>query len=908
VADLHIQTCTYRLAYTDGTAATQLLQPRWFNLRGPLEKLCQEDGTIMTSYGALDGRGGYATPDTISYVEAQPDITYPPAEAVTTFGPVWAPRLYAHGLSTIEVGSSGKIALSLADVHALDISRAVYRSPADYVNSIVALSNDSLRLQTGDSNVRIVLDALDHSAATFATGTVRTLANSNYEVTALAGASMYARDGQLRLGTNGSNTFLALDSATGDVLLTTTPGSVGLHTSNHFLAQAARTAAVRAGEDVRVTSETARVSLQAATDIDAAATAGNVAVTAGHHVRVQGGGDVRVDAQTGTLEVTASHSNARIAMGYSVDAYAASNVVFLASNNWVAAAKGSASLYAGEGHIKLATSASNTHLTLESTTGDAVLATQLGSVRVSTSNDVHLRAGGDVHQVAESGAWAASASACNVCMVMRDGAWRANALSGFRFDTPARYELATTSNACMYSAEAVWLGSADSNAFVEVTKGAEVSLHAASNITATSGGGVVLNAASDVTAHAHSNISIRAGQGLRAVVDDGNFAVRVGDSNTLSVNRDGTAALDVRAGVGVVADGDFAVATLSNARVDAGKTLQLRVKGGQTSVSMSDLQFQGYAADSLVLTAGSNLTLASAQSWRAFAHDSNMSITMDHASDSLALISSNAIVVDSANTIDATSTYVQVLARSNASVRATRALALAASNVSITACNYALNSGDFAQHTKEYVLDTAYTRVYADSNIDFFVRTPGTDHTSLDHPVFSISSNVVRIVGDIELSGQLNAINASYSNINVSTTNLRVQDKSIKLAFNDDEETVDGLQNNEAGIVVAGTPSNLVGDDSTPEAYYRKAFTWNAGVDGITSLGTSNLEREAFWNLEGGSLRLTKKRVEGGSVIETAFGLRVNDHDELEVVKKWFNTATSNYQFVRVARFGRLLT
>lgn len=148
--------------------------------------------------------------------------------------------------------------------------------------------------------------------------------------------------------------------------------------------------------------------------------------------------------------------------------------------------------------------------------------------------------------------------------------------------------------------------------------------------------------------------------------------------------------------------------------------------------------------------------------------------------------------------------------------------------------------------------------------------------------------------------------NLGVSHVLYSTTGdgIQVQDKVINLAYTSNlgSNLVDGPDNDGAGVVVQGLPSGV--DATSSNAYmYEKSITWNHN-QGMEYIGTSNVSSESYWDVKGGSLRITHNKTNGH---EVAFALRVNDHDELELVKKQWNTTSSNYDYKKIAKFGRTM-
>ena len=74
----------------------------------------------MSLYDSIYGTN--STTNEMSYTSADPSIVYPDAGLTNVLGTVYLPRIYGKDLSYLEVGSSGKIAVTLTDIHSFDIS------------------------------------------------------------------------------------------------------------------------------------------------------------------------------------------------------------------------------------------------------------------------------------------------------------------------------------------------------------------------------------------------------------------------------------------------------------------------------------------------------------------------------------------------------------------------------------------------------------------------------------------------------------------------------------------------------------------------------------------------------------------------------------------------------------------
>lgn len=115
----------------------------------------------------------------------------------------------------------------------------------------------------------------------------------------------------------------------------------------------------------------------------------------------------------------------------------------------------------------------------------------------------------------------------------------------------------------------------------------------------------------------------------------------------------------------------------------------------------------------------------------------------------------------------------------------------------------------------------------------------------------------------------------------------------------------DGAANDSSGIRVSGAPAvaqaNL--------AYFDKSFLWRTpdlgvGADGMFHLGKDGgYARESYWDLRGGSFRMTHVNTSSGD--ELSFAFRVTEKDELELVKRVYDRGTGAETFESVTKFGQ---
>lgn len=295
---------------------------------------------------------------------------------------------------------------------------------------------------------------------------------------------------------------------------------------------------------------------------------------------------------------------------------------------------------------------------------------------------------------------------------------------------------------------------------------------------------------------------------------------------------------------------------------------------------------------------------AYAESNIAFSADkSNMKITMDRNGDVIDIYTLSNLVVTASNSFNLTT-------RSNVFITTSNAWIQSRSNVWITSSNdmNLSSSNDFHLNANSNVTIncanfslslTGDTGFSAKSNISFFIAQSSnpTDATMM------VSPDRVNVRGDLWITGSINTNN--IINTTVVQETLKVNDKTILLANVGDEggAPTDGINNDGAGIVVDGMPSGESNLDM-----YRKSLLWTHNSGGVPDNGTSNLTTESAWEFLGGGIRINhRKDIGGGIVKDLCFTFRVNELDELELVKKYWSSNNGTYIWKRVAKFGRIL-
>ena len=208
------------------------------------------------------------------------------------------------------------------------------------------------------------------------------------------------------------------------------------------------------------------------------------------------------------------------------------------------------------------------------------------------------------------------------------------------------------------------------------------------------------------------------------------------------------------------------------------------------------------------------------------------------------------------------------------------------------------------------------TAAYFDSAATMYINSI-KDATNKDGTgTLIVDVETFRINGNLDVAG-------TYNTVDVATSKLIVEDKLIILSTSSNyvsgDDINDGTEdhadgNSGGGFLIAGKPSSTQLSDTSltslaNEDVWEKSLKWNVN-DGMPYLGylqsdstndSTYRDRESYWELKGGAFHLSADRMNtAGTAVETVkYGFRINANDELEIIKK-IGTADSK----RVAKFG----
>ena len=734
-----------------------------------------------------------STTDSIDYV-ASPTYTnmYPDSNTISIYGPIWLPRVYGKDLTAFEIASSGKIAITISDIHTLDLSNGLYSGASNTMMSTLnTKSNYAFELMANNRQVRMTMDSYNNDILIHADSNIRMSTSSNDLVVDIGNDTVFmskcniditADHGSFRMVTNESNMFIKM-----------------LHTESNISVYSSSNMSTYVQKDY--------------------------IVTASNDMMFNVHEDVTVTAKNGNLQLNTNIDNMYLRMmkdTSNMQLYSSCNMSFGASNMLdidITSPPGS------NGGLFVAVNAQSNYLKIDGN-NDARLYV-MNSIFESACNDFVMHAGDDM-----------SITACN----------NANTLIRNSFVTTAcnDYTVRTGSNLNLVAQDrSLYMYANASNMWMTMNDGPKtIDIYSKSNINHAADNGWY-----KITAH-RSNVTLFMNDPLTPC------------------NMDGYATCNIT----FTASNNTIIKTLND--------LSTFSVTGNTSI---------YAESNMYLTA----------------HQSNVYLRMTMPTDTF-------VAYALSNMSFTTSNALSLTARTNASLTASNIDVVGYCNIHMTASNnmYVKSVNDLEMdHREMNITARADITCSARSNMNFYVQSapvfPG-------YPVFQVTGNEVRVRGDLVITGTLNTSNITTTD--VLQANLKVNDKVIILASVGSNDATDGLPadglatNDKSGIIIDGLPSTV---NSNVWDMYRKSFVWNLGTNGTLDLGTSNITTESFWELQGGSFRITQKKNIGTTsspqIVDVSFGFRINESEELELVKKFYSPATSNYVFRRVAKFGRIL-
>lgn len=541
-------------------------------------------------------------------------------------------------------------------------------------------------------------------------------------------------------------------------------------------------------------------------------------------------------------------------------------------------------------------SASNSNITLALAENNAVLYA-LNDFSATASNDIVLTAKSNVYITAvendmvlstHAGAMSINMDgATDVMTITADGSVLVNSQSNVNISALTSVELSAAGGLA-----GVTLDSATSN--IDIFTSKDISITADSNVNVSAANSVLLTAAGGLAGvtldSASSNISIFTTKDV-SVSASNDVLVSAANSVALSA-AGGLAGITIdstSSNISVFTTKDVSISASNDVLVSAANSVSLSAAGGLAGLTIdsSTSNIDMFTTKNITIDAQAALTLQSVNQ------------ATVKAGDTISMASSNSFLVTASNTIsmEAQTSSLNLSANGGqvyASFDApTNSLYIGtASNTTITSSNDVLvDASRDATLTADrdlYLVGLSNVYLKRDVNNMLSINNDGTiNMLSGGNSTLSVYPDRVNVAGNFEVSGVINMVDITQSNLLIQDSRLVVAYDSNLGSLPDGPTTNDG-----AGLYVAGQDGGA-GSNSA------RSIAWHYGSAGINVLGTdAGLETESYWKVSGGALRIALSN----ETKDIQFSWRIGQNDELELVKK-----VGSGSWRRIARLGRTL-
>lgn len=842
--------------------------------------------TTGTVYDKILGTGNS---NEIKYTVAPSFGDYPDKTLFTTLGPVYAPRLYASGLDTLDLGSSGQIAFALQDQQRISMKQSgldtVYASTGSnnlkFQNlddsASLKVNDDSTVFAYGDSNVKL-----------FTASNVSVLLDSAQKSIAHQSDkhSILATTRSVQVAGSNSNAYAQFESS--GVLTNYAATTFQNNTSNYNLGVQVKAAISHSKSNASLEVEDGRVEVFGVSNVSIGS---NVYVTAGTAYALSNvASNASIVLTDSDIKVTTNSNITNKTRSFAVDASSLATVKAGASSNayltlgsngvWTGFATDSIKHNSSNFLVGVNTAATVSHKNSNASIdwSDGLLELY-GYSNVSTGSNVTVIAGVsyNLYNTASNASFTLSDS--TISIVAKSNLTQSTDKFLVNSSSWATVQAGASSNAYLtlnsngtitgFATEKIQtntkvfnLGVTDtarvshsnSNAWIQWSN---ASLELFGNTTKAVGSNVFVTA--DVSfslSNTASNASFRLTDSTLSLVTKSNI---VNTTNLFSVGSSNTT-LSAGTNASLVLDTATAAATLTGAtdawvKASSNATVRLSSSGVSTVFGTQSIDLTMAGSNAFVSVKNSNIDIFSTNTTELAVSNSNAWIQLDK-TIGLTMSSSNAVNITAKNTFTAKGNDV-LIASSNDNAF-----------MSLSA------SGD--------------AKLSGKSNVYLTVGAVN---------VLKADSNGITVLGNMDIAGSINSIN-------VVQTELSVFDKVIRLSDQPGQSNgVDGYaSNHQSGLVVVGLPSGVTTD---PFSKFDKSILWNFGQsngiasDGAVGVGKADWTKESFWEVLGGSLRITCNRDSG---LSSSYGFRINDKDELEIIKA--SQSNGIWSYKRISRFG----
>jgi len=821
----------------------------------------------------VGGRGTLLYADTVD-----PDLQYPDQDTVTVLGTTLLPRVYGKDLQAFEIASSGFVAVTLNDVHSLDLAR----NDAESNVVLSTLCNDSLEFKVQEGTIKstgrdVIVEAsneLNMSSSNDLT------ISSDCNLVFVAGdkinftaktVNFEVNDGGFNVSGADTNTQESKNSTvTTELDYTLIVGrdlSIGVSNDTTFTTHSNHVLEV--GDELKMSSSN---DLTLSSDCNLVFNAGNkINFTAKTvNFEVNDGGFNVSGADTNTQEsknsTVTTELDYTLIVGRDLSIGVSNDTTFITHSNHV----------------------------LE--VGDELKMSSSNDLTLSSDCNLVFNAGNKINFTAKTVNFEVSDGGFNVS----GGDTNTQESKNSTVTTELDYTIIVGRDLSIgVSNDTTFI--THSNHVLEV--GDELKMSSSNDLTLSSDCNLVFNAGNKINFTAKT---------VNFEVNDGGFNVSGGDTNTQeSKNSTVTTELDYTLIVGrdlsIGVSNDTIFTTNSNYVLEVGDELSISASNDIQMNSQCNIIIQ--AEDSVSLSAGGVTFSISSDGFSTSGADSidessvssvvttEKDYTLNVGRDFLVNVDNDTMFVTKSNATFAAAADYNVTASNDLKIQAVKDFSL----VSSDAVNGNLHSIDFLSAT-----DMKFKTTGA-----FSFRTLN-NASSTPYEIINATSSNVYINGNLNVQGVL-------SSTSILEKSIEVEDKKIMLAATreyldsvgtgSEQYEFDGAINDGAGVVIHGVPQDAIvpSDGSLGDIadLYEKSLRWHKGDGGMLDLGASNIGTESRWELKGGALYLSNTKVKESGVFKEriSFGFRVNQFDELELVKEVEND-TGSITRKRVAKFG----
>lgn len=595
-------------------------------------------------------------------------------------------------------------------------------------------------------------------------------------------------------------------------------------------------------------------------------TLNNTSISASNNISINSKQNMNLLSDSGVLSLTGNGLTSLASTTSDITLNSASNLVLTGGN-------GSVNITANTSNLLVKLDKSTSNLSLESTKDITLSASDI--ITITASNDFTLKT---LDQTSINTGKFNLNSDSNVVI---------SASNDFNLVSKCNVSLTAQNTNLSLSANA------DNMRFIMDSLSSNISLYSSSNTSLVTESVLLISSSNNTNIFTTNEYTTSVGKYSLTSLSNVNILA----SNDLTVTTQCNIALTaVNTNLYLTSGKDLAIAT-NNSNISL-------ISGFNTSITASN-NLSLYAQSNLDITASSNLTTYASHNINLSTNSSNSLISLSpnsftlYTQSNITLNSSNNMFIYSRSNVTLESSNLYVSSFTDTRFTTCNVFAVTACNdILLTACNILKLEAKNIQY--QSFSDMSFG---AQSNISFNIAAA----TPSNEPVFQIDKDKVSVRGDLYITGEINT--TTILSTTVTQNNLAIEDRTLTLSYVDGSNPIDGLATNDgAGIVIDGVPASVAAcNELWP--IHEKSISWNYGVNGTEDLGTSNMTTEAYWEIAGGSLRMTHKKLYSGdsNIRELSFGFRINNEEELELVKKYWIPASSNYAFKRVARFGRVL-